>query len=239
MHKILDILYKTDILINGNVNISRKEYEIYNSILNTCKMHDDENNKSCIIAQIDFSDLEDIMTKENVSYKEIECVIKKLLFTFIEIEEDYHIHTTLVNGIKTQETCIELILNRDLYNILSYYRNTVGISLIELTLVNNITRRCTQKLYELLVIYKDKKEINISLEDLMALMKIEADGSYKTYANFKNRILVPSIFEIREKLNTEIIFEEIKTRQKITDIKFTVNKIGTLSSFSSNIILGV
>ncbi|MED2765878.1 RepB family plasmid replication initiator protein [Bacillus thuringiensis] len=76
------------------------------------------------------------------------------------------------------------------------------------------------RIYELLKQYEEIKERTISLENLRYYLGVV--DLYTNYANFKQRILIPSQEELSEKTDISFEFEEIKLSRKVHKIRFII-----------------
>lgn len=76
------------------------------------------------------------------------------------------------------------------------------------------------RIYELLKQYEEIKERTISLENLRYYLGVL--DVYINYANFKQRILVPSQEELNKKTDISFKFEEIKLGRKVQKIRFII-----------------
>ncbi|OPA24201.1 initiator RepB protein [Bacillus cereus] len=76
------------------------------------------------------------------------------------------------------------------------------------------------RIYELLKQYEEIKERTISLENLRYYLG--ALELYTKYANFKQRILIPSQEELNKKTDISFQFEEIKLGRKVQKIRFII-----------------
>ncbi|GAB6583026.1 replication initiation protein [Bacillus luti] len=89
-------------------------------------------------------------------------------------------------------------------------------------LANVIKLRSTYaiRIYELLKQYENLKERTIPMDDLRYYL--DARDVYPSYANFKQRILVPSQKELIKKTDISFDFVEIKKGRKVDKIKFII-----------------
>ncbi|WP_242273462.1 replication initiation protein [Bacillus cereus group sp. BfR-BA-01538] len=76
------------------------------------------------------------------------------------------------------------------------------------------------RIYELLKQYEEIKERTISLENLRYYLG--AMDLYTKYANFKQRVLIPSQEELNKKTDISFQFEEIKLGRKVQKIRFII-----------------
>jgi len=77
------------------------------------------------------------------------------------------------------------------------------------------------RIYELLKQYEHIKERTISIRDLRYYL--DANDVYPNYANFKQRVLIPSQKELHKKTDISFGFEEIKLGRKVQKIRFIIH----------------
>lgn len=76
------------------------------------------------------------------------------------------------------------------------------------------------RIYELLKQYEELKKRTINLENLKYFL--DAIDVYPNYANFKQRVLIPSQKELSNKTDISFEFEEIKVGRKVQKIRFII-----------------
>ena len=80
----------------------------------------------------------------------------------------------------------------------------------------------SMRLYQLMQQYHSEGHGSISLKDLRVLLGVDEFKSYKSYSTLKRKILEPSKKEINDKTDLTIIYSEIKEKNKISGVKFTI-----------------
>ena len=86
----------------------------------------------------------------------------------------------------------------------------------------SLSLKYSKRFYEMLSSWKNRGEYNTSLTDLHDVLQIKK--SYKTWDNFKRKVIEPSIEEINEKTNLYVSYEVKKTGRKFTHIKFLIKE---------------
>lgn len=90
----------------------------------------------------------------------------------------------------------------------------------QLEQVKDLTSIYAIRLYELLISWKQKKKVELSLVDLRLKLGIEPN-EYKAMNNFKARVLDVGIQQINEHSDLTAKYEQVKTGRTITGFKFS------------------
>jgi len=107
-----------------------------------------------------------------------------------------------------------------LSNVLPYFLELKnGFTRYELAAALSLTSVYSQKLYELLNRWLDKKEWYVPLNELQKLLNAE---NYR-YADFKRFCLDSAVKELNEKTNLNVSWEPEKGGRSVTAIKFKIN----------------
>ena len=93
-----------------------------------------------------------------------------------------------------------------------------GFTKYELKAALSLNSVYSQKLYELLSRWKDKKEWEVEVEELKLLL----DASTYRYTDFRRVCLEPAILEITEKTDLNVKYLAIKLGRKVGSIKFSI-----------------
>lgn len=93
-----------------------------------------------------------------------------------------------------------------------------GFTKYELKAALSLNSVYSQKLYELLSRWKDKKEWETEIEELKLLL----DASNYRYTDFRRVCLEPAILEITEKTDLNVSYLAIKIGRKVGAIKFSI-----------------
>ncbi|MPQ44761.1 replication initiation protein [Clostridium tarantellae] len=218
-----EILFKSNdiIMANSNIVLKSNEYKLFNKIMYSCQKI---NNKKERLAIITFDEIKDIFQHSNeCSVKNIETLLENWRTVSIKYNTPkYSSGTGLLNNWERDKSNDEfyLYIKDDFYKILMNYKE-FGYSPIDVKMVRQAKGYYTQRLYELLRMWSgSKKEVTYTIDELKEFFKVE--NKYKLYADFKNRILQPSIKEIEKKLNMNISFIENKKGKKTISITFFV-----------------
>lgn len=80
------------------------------------------------------------------------------------------------------------------------------------------------RIYELLKQYQNIGNRTMSLNELRLTLGIEKLKSYRVYGNIKKRIILPAQEELAKKTDITFSFEENRTGQKVTGLRFIIRK---------------
>jgi plasmid replication initiation protein len=90
-----------------------------------------------------------------------------------------------------------------------------------------------KRFYELLKMEEYKGELTVTLENFRDRFRFEKD-EYKSYGNFKSRIISPSIKKINEKTDLFVTYKEKKIGRKVDSLEFNIKNKNT-TNLSSKI----
>lgn len=90
----------------------------------------------------------------------------------------------------------------------------------QLEQVKDLTSIYAIRLYELLISWKQKKKVGLSLVDLRLKLGIEPN-EYKAMNNFKAKVLDLAVSQINEHTDITVKYEQVKQGRTITDFKFS------------------
>ena len=109
-----------------------------------------------------------------------------------------------------------------------------GYTPLNLALMFRLEGMYSYRLYELIRLWSNTKEIiTYSIDELKEYFMLEDKKSYNTYANFKNKIIKPSIEELNETGFFEIISEEKKVGKKVQSLEFKVKDLDKRKYFDT------
>ena len=99
-----------------------------------------------------------------------------------------------------------------------------------LTAVLNISSTYAVRIYVLLKQYEKLGERTITVDEFRDMLQLSS-SAYDLYGNIKSRILKPAQSEFKSNPNVDIefSFRDIKTKRKVTAIKFTITRKKQLS----------
>jgi len=95
----------------------------------------------------------------------------------------------------------------------------IGYTTIAVDDALKFRRFYTIRLFELMMQFQKTGERYISLEDLRTVFQIE-QKLYPRWADFRNRVIEPSVKEIESKTEWCVAWEPVKTGRKITSLSF-------------------
>ena len=90
----------------------------------------------------------------------------------------------------------------------------------QLEQVKDLTSIYSIRLYELLISWKQKKKVELSLAELRLKLGIEPD-EYKAMNNFKAKVLDLAVSQINQHTDITAKYEQVKTGRQITGFKFS------------------
>jgi plasmid replication initiation protein len=93
---------------------------------------------------------------------------------------------------------------------------------LELDDAFGITSRHSWKLFDFFYKYKGTpcRAVELSIEEIHALLDIDEGDSYCLYKNLKGKILLPSFRELSDKYLCHVTMEELKIGKRVIAIKF-------------------
>lgn len=209
-------------IMNSSYDLSLEEQKIILTLASMVQP-DDEEFKSYIFRIADFMELLGVDTKSK--YTEIPKITKELMKKVFEIQEgDTLIQTAWLSGAKYKKGSGAVELTFSSY--LKPYMLKLGSMFTQYKLSNVLSMKSkySPRIYEILKCNEFKKQsyIEISIDDLRKLLK--AEKVYPLYANFKQKLLIPTQKELEKLSDISFDFEEIKTGRKVTSIRFYIQK---------------
>ncbi len=157
---------------------------------------------------------------KETNYDRIKKSIEKLQFrslTLIDDDEKEEFERILpFPHIKIKGSTVKLTM---LSTVMPYFlelRN--GFTKYSLTAALTLTSIYSQKLYELLSRWKDKKEWFVSLDELKTLL----NAKNYAYPQLKQKCLDRGIQEINQKTDLQVTWEPEKTGKSVTAIRFFI-----------------
>ncbi|EGT3637758.1 hypothetical protein HMPREF3081_18685 [Clostridium sp. HMSC19D02] len=128
--------------------------------------------------------------------------------------------------------CIDNVI----YDMLITYKS-FGYTPLNLALMFSLKGVYSYRLYELLRLWSNTKQvITYSVDEIKEFFMLEKKKSYDTYANFKNKVILPAVKELNELELFSIKMQENKTGKKVTSIDFSVKDLDSRKYFENNIM---
>jgi plasmid replication initiation protein len=179
---------------------------------------------------------------ENYSYLKKQC--KQMFIASVDIstsDDDKFNLRAVFQGISTENNSGLIKFEVDSLvkpYILDY---TKGFTRYHLENILRLSSYYSMQMYEILKSYEKIGSRNIKIIDLRIMLNLK-EKEYPFYANFKQRILLSSQKELKEKTDIYFTFEEIKRGRKIIEIKFNIfpnnqNKIIENNSKENELII--
>ena len=108
--------------------------------------------------------------------------------------------------------------------LMDYTEN--GYTPLNLALMFGLEGMYSYRLYELIRLWSNTKNvITYTIDELKEYLMLEDKKSYNTYANIKNKIIIPAIDELNDLEIFEIKFKENKVGKKVHSIDFIVKDL--------------
>lgn len=213
------IVTKANTLITSNYDLSLQEQKIILTLASMVQPQDTEF-KEYEFKIKDFIALLGIEDKKK--YTEIPKLTKELMKKVFEIKEGKDIvQLSWLSSAryKTGEGIVVLKFDSSLKPYMLQLKELYTSYKLENIL--SLKSKYSIRIYEILKCNLFKKSIIIELEDLKKMVGAK-EKSYNTYANFKNKVLLPVKKELREKTDICYEFKEGKTGRKVTSIEFFI-----------------
>lgn len=223
------IIKKSNELVQARYRLTVEEQRLI-LLLSSVIHKDDENFKSYEIRVSDFVQMFGLEKRKSI-YSELEESSKRLTGRTIELSQgDKKIYASWLSYVEYVEGSgtIKVEFHKSLKPYLLQLKG--NFTQYQLTTVANFKSSYSIRLYELLKmeVWKAKKaekkqfEKSFTLEEYRQLLGIEKKA-YSIFANFRIRVIEPTIKEINEQTDLEIFETKyIKTGKTITSISFVV-----------------
>lgn len=208
-------------IMNSSYDLSLEEQKLILTLASMVQP-DDEDFKSYKFRIADFMDLLGVADKSK--YTEIPKITKELMKKVFEIQEENKlIQTAWLSGAVYEKGSGEVELTFSSY--LKPYMLKLSSMFTQYKLANILSMKSkySPRMYEILKCNEFKKQgyIEIEVEDLRKLLR--ADAIYPLYADFKRKVILQTQKELKKLSDVSFDFEEIKTRRKVTALKFYIH----------------
>lgn len=220
-----EILFKPNglILATANKTVTSSEYKIYDTLLQRCQITKDEHWRKAEISRDELKNI--IKSNDNSTIEELKKMLEKFMSVKIRFKlgRKHYGATLLADYIYDEDTdTFTCSMSENVYMALMHYTE-FGYSPIDIKLVKRAKGFYTQKIYQLLRMWsRHNKKItkDFTIDQIKEVCDIREGTSYDLYKAFKNRVILPAIKEINEKLNMEVSFNEIKSGRRVIKIEF-------------------
>lgn len=217
------IVTKSNKLICARYDLSAQEQKIILTLASMVQPKDEEFKPYKFKIQ-DFIKLLNI--KDQSKYKEIPFLTKELMKKVFEIKEGNKIiQLSWLSSAKYEigSGVVELCFDPNLKPYFLHLKEMYTTYRLENIL--GLKSKYSIRIYELLKgsCFKSKKYgyVEFDLQELKTIIGANTN-SYKTYSNFKNRVLLKAQEELNKKTDIIFKFEEIKKGRKIISIRFFI-----------------
>lgn len=214
------IVTKANALVTANYDLSLQEQKLILTLASMVQPTDEEF-KEYEFKIKDFMELLGVQDKSK--YTEIPKITKELMKKVFEIKEEKDIiQLSWLSSAryKTGEGLVILKFDSSLKPYMLQLKELYTSYKLENIL--SLKSKYSLRLFEILKSNQFKKSWTIELEEFKKLLGA-TEKSYSIYQNVKNRIIIQSQKELKEKTDINFDFEEIKTGRKVTSLKFYIH----------------
>lgn len=175
--------------------------------------------------QVNYNELDIVGVSRRNRYDIVTKCLEKLSSTFVTIKNknDDTIRLGLITNkfiFPKNTTIVTMSIHKELEPYLLDLKDKY--TKYGLEYISTFKNVYTLKLYELLRSFMESGKYEATIDNLRKSLEIE-DGKYPQYANFKSRILTPSLKIINDSTDIKVESEEQKGyTKKIRGIKFTI-----------------
>lgn len=242
------ILIKHNTLVAARYNLTPNECRVFTYLLYKIQMDVSlGSEKSSTITQDEFKFL--ISDKNKRSIKGITNILKSLKKNDIYLKEKKEgtnnfiwCEYSFISGFEFDDelNTFKIVCANKVYDILMNhdYKKDGFYTPINLLIWLQFKLNSTQRLYELLRLWSNSKQvITYSVSELKEVMMLE--GKYNQYRDFKKRILIPAIEELKENGMFEIEIREKRVNRQVESIEFLVKDLDKREYFSPQNLLKI
>lgn len=239
-----DIMFlnKHNTMVKAKYNLNVSELRVYLFILHSIQKEIEINKDSkkikiyddyitFTVERINF--LNAVASKQYIEMNQLKKVFEGLRMkpVYYEIEKDNGKKDWSVFGFilkysyDSSTDSYKIAIDKLLYDMIVTYK-TFGYTSLNLALMFTLEGVYSYRLYELLRLWSNTKQvINYSVNEIKEYLMLDGKKSYNTYANFKNKVIIPAIKELNQLNLFEIDIEEQKLGRKVESINFIVKDL--------------
>lgn len=237
----IKVINKHNTLIKGKYDLKTVEYKIYSTILYQIQRGEtdrliskSEDNVSIKVYPCDFIEVfknDSQYIKRNRLEKIFESLRVKKVKYYVFNEDTKEFDWSVFGFISkydfsSVDKSFILKIDRMIYDMVKDY--PAGYTPLNLKLLLSLDGKYTFRFYELLRLWSGTKAIiTYTLDEIKEYLSIEDKTSYSTYANLKNKVINPALEELNASKILEIEASEIKERNKVVAIEFSVKDLET------------
>lgn len=226
--KSKEVLFKNNKIVKAKYDLNTVQNRVYQYIL--YKMQQNELEApgvyEAFISLDDFRKL--IKNKNQWKVESIKTILRQLRkgTIYIELLDDkgkkkWYDYSLITGAEYSEDTgYFRIEASKTIYDLLKEYLDD-GYTPVNIAIFLSLGNSYAQRLYELLRLWTNTKTvINYKVEELKELLLLE--GKYNRYPDFKRRVVIPAIEELKEKAQLSINLREIYQGKKVVSLDFIV-----------------
>lgn len=229
------ILHKPNLMVKAKYNLTALETKLYLNILYFLQAKANDNNFETIGSNNILLSMPKYLFQELIPGKQyLEDAKFIRLFEGLRTKPIYYklnkkwtlsgfIDRAIIDEDNPKMVNIEI--DKFTLSMLSEYKDN-GYTPLNLALMFGLEGMYSYRLYELIRLWSNTKElISYTVEELKEYLMLEEKKSYNTYANFKNKVIIPAVDELNMMGLFKIEYFENKIGRKVVSIDFKVKDL--------------
>lgn len=237
----IKVINKHNTLIKGKYDLKTVEYKIYSIILYQMQRGETDRllskNEDSVSIKVYPSDFIEVFKNDSQYIKKnrLEKIfeglrvkkVKYYIFNENTKEFDWSVFGFISKyDFLSSDKSFTLKIDRMIYDMVKDYPE--GYTPLNLKLLLSLDGKYTFRFYELLRLWSGTKAIiTYTLDEIKEYLSLEDKKSYGTYANLRNKVINPALEELNASKILEIEASEIKKKNKVVAIKFSVKDLET------------
>ncbi len=209
-------------LIEARYRLSTNEQKIIKILISLIRK-DDEEFKEYTLSVLDIAKILNIKRKD--IYKELDLMAERLLVRILRFrnENGEYVKTTWLSSSKYKDGIIKLSFDPSLKPLLLQLKK--HFTQYELGNIINLRSSYAIRIYELCKQYCNTRQKGrvFYIDELKEILGIEKE-KYKIFRDLKNRVLLPSQKELKEKTDLFFTWEEIRQGRKCVAVRIAIEK---------------
>ena len=237
----IKVINKNNTLIKGKYDLKTVEYKIYSTILYQMQRGESDRvlskGEDLVSIKVYPNDFIEVFKNDSqyIKRNRLEKIfeglrVKKVkyhIFNETTREFDWSVFGFISKyEFLSKDKSFILKIDRMIYDMVKDYPE--GYTPLNLKLLLSLDGKYTFRFYELLRLWSGSKSIiTYSIAEIREYLSIEDKKSYDVYANLKNKIINPAIDELNASKVLEIEASEVKEKNKVVAIDFSVKDLET------------